>query len=142
VSAREKFQIGDRVRMNDRGLAHRAALGSTRTPTTGRVTGFGSKSGSVRVLRDGCQTIVGCHPDWWEVDRSITANPDSPDVRDKFRKACALLRECTDAGFEIYVAGSGSVHLMSGPTHDADGTPRRDRSVERVHVPKMGGGDW
>lgn len=61
-------------------------------------------------------------------------------ARGRFEAACALLRECVEAGFEIYVAGS--IHLMSGPSHDENGAPRRDRILESESVPGMSGGDW
>lgn len=64
-------------------------------------------------------------------------------VRAKFLRACALLRECTDEGYHIYVAGAGSMHLLSGPSHDDPGcVARRDRIVETVGVPNASGGDW
>src|SRR5262249_54932070 len=36
-------------------------------------------------------------------------------ARSKFKQACELLAEVTAAGFHVYIAGSGSVHLLSGP---------------------------
>lgn len=62
--------------------------------------------------------------------------------RAKFQEACRLLRELSDAGFDIYVSGSGSVNLMVGPSHDRDGRPLRESVLERELVPRMSGGDW
>lgn len=71
MTAREKFKVGDRVRMSERGLAQRAATRSTKPPTTGRVTGFARNSDNgVIVLRDGRRIAVCVHADWWEVDES------------------------------------------------------------------------
>jgi len=67
MTAREKFKIGDRVRLNAAGLAHHTALGS-KTPTTGRVTGFARSVDSVRILRDGRLTSLLLRADWWDVD--------------------------------------------------------------------------
>lgn len=67
MTAREKFQIGDRVRMSAEGLRrHRGS----RAPTTGKVVGFcrGTAEYGVRVLRDGRKTVVTVHAPWWEVD--------------------------------------------------------------------------
>jgi hypothetical protein len=136
VSEVPKFQIGDRVRVTKKHAAQRAARFATR----GEVVGFSRLyPGSIRILRDGLRTVINSAPSFWEKD----PDPPKPDIRDKFRRACSLLRDCTLAGFEIYVAGSGSVHLMSGPSHEmcAESVPRRDRILETEHVPKMGGRD-
>lgn len=80
MDARTKFSVGDRVRLNAVGLAHRAATGSTRTPTAGRVTGFPHRDNpGVIVLRDGRKTAVLVHADWWEVDASAPRHGLTPD---------------------------------------------------------------
>lgn len=70
MTAREKFKIGDRVRMNALGLKRRAASGHGRCPTTGRVTGYAhvDHPHGVAVLRDGRKTAIVVHADWWDVD--------------------------------------------------------------------------
>lgn len=65
MSARERFKIGDRVRMSDAGLRMPR---QGRVPTTGRVVGFGRSPVAIRVLRDGRSTVVGAYADWWEVE--------------------------------------------------------------------------
>lgn len=58
-----------------------------------------------------------------------------------FRRACDVLRALTAKGYEIYVAGSGSVHLMSGPSHDDSGRAQRENVIETASGPRMSGGD-
>ncbi len=68
VTAREKFKVGDRVRLNAKGLAIRAA-GGTRSPQTGRVTGFAHDDYPrlVAILPDKRKTASCFDADLWEV---------------------------------------------------------------------------
>ena len=74
MTAREKFKLGDRVRMNAAGLRRPR---QARVPTTGRVVGFGRAPTCVYVLRDGRRNSVACYSDWWDVDK--------PRARDNWR---------------------------------------------------------
>lgn len=62
----------------------------------------------------------------------------------RFEEACAILNEIAAAGYELYVAGSGSFHLMSGPSHapGVSAMALRENSVHSIHVHTMSGGDW
>ena len=60
----------------------------------------------------------------------------------KFEDACRLLNEVVDVGYELYVSGSGSLHLMKGPSHVGNGVPQRQNIVHTVHVSSLSGGDW
>lgn len=62
----------------------------------------------------------------------------------KFELACKLLNELVADGFELYVAGSGSTHLLRGPSHEpgVDGQPLQDNIVHTVYVRTLSGGDW
>lgn len=61
----------------------------------------------------------------------------------KFEAACKLLNEVSDAGYDLYVAGSGSFHLMRGPSHDLMcKRALQDNVVHTVGVRRMSGGDW
>jgi hypothetical protein len=68
----------------------------------------------------------------------------SVSVRDeaKFQEACRMLAELTAKGYEVYVQGSGNVHLMTGPSHDRRGGAIRSNAIVTCHVPRAGGGDW
>lgn len=72
MSVRDRFKIGDRVRMTAAGLRMPR---QARVPTTGRVVGFGRSPVAVRILRDGRSTVVGAYADWWEVDASAAPEP-------------------------------------------------------------------
>lgn len=58
-----------------------------------------------------------------------------------FLKACRALRKLRDAGWFLYLDGSGNMCLMSGPSHDGNGHPRRDRVVLNDDCGATGG-DW
>jgi len=60
----------------------------------------------------------------------------------KFRQIAHLMRDIGDAGFQLYVAGSGRLYLMRGPSHDDAGEPMRDNIVASDGVPCISGGDW
>lgn len=73
----------------------------------------------------------------------------------RLRQAADLLRAIVADGWELYVAGSGQLCMMSGPSHDvprgqrrgADWAtrrevPRRDRVQAQEQVPTLSGGDW
>jgi hypothetical protein len=85
VTAREKFKIGDRVRLNADGLRYHRG---SRAPTSGRVVGFsrGSAELAIRVLRDGRKTVVTAHAPWWEVDPTKSA-PDLDKAAEALVKA-------------------------------------------------------
>jgi len=73
----------------------------------------------------------------------------------RLRQAADLLRAIVADGWELYVAGSGQLCMMAGPSHDlppgrrrgADGAlrrevPRHDRVKAQAYVPTLSGGDW
>lgn len=73
----------------------------------------------------------------------MTAKPPTPRQVGAFRRACRTLARLTAAGLQVYVAGSGEVHLMTGDSHDGTaGTPHPERSAAQEYVPGMSGGDW
>lgn len=77
------------------------------------------------------------------VKRNRRANaPAARTDRQLFDGAVKNLRELSNRGFQLYVAGSGTLCLMNGNSHDESGAPRRDRVVMDANVPGMGGGDW
>lgn len=65
----------------------------------------------------------------------------------RFEKAAERLRDVIAAIHEVspeanlYLA-EDTLHLMSGPSHDKDGTARQDRSVASVLILGAGGGAW
>ena len=59
----------------------------------------------------------------------------------EFMRACNMLRNVTEAGYQLYLANN-TLHLMSGDSHDGSGRPRQDRIVESFLIPGSGGGDW
>ena len=61
---------------------------------------------------------------------------------EKFRQACALLREIsTTSRFEFYVAAD-TLHLMSGPSHDERCRPLRGNAIDSDSQIRISGGDW
>ena len=74
--------------------------------------------------------------------RKIKTKEPDVDTLVRFRRACRDLQRISRRGFEIYVSGSGNVHLMRGPSHDEHGNPLRENVVETFSVPRMSGGDW
>jgi len=60
----------------------------------------------------------------------------------RLHAAAELLRAIAADGWQLYVAGSGNLHMMSMDSHDAGGTKRPDRSRALEYVPTLSGGDW
>lgn len=62
----------------------------------------------------------------------------------RLRAAADLLRAIEADGWNLYVAGSGALHMMAGETHDSGprGRARPDRSKAREYIPTLSGGDW
>lgn len=59
----------------------------------------------------------------------------------QFTDAANALAELGSKGFFLYLA-MDSLNLMTGPSHDDDGTQRQDRVCASVSIPGAGGGDW
>ena len=84
----------------------------------------------------------------WAASSSLDCADEADMIRasktdlEQFEAACRMLAALTSKGFEIYVAGSGTVCLMAGPSHDADGRPQRANIIDSHSVPGAGGGDW
>lgn len=59
----------------------------------------------------------------------------------QFLRACNLLRNLTERGWQLYLAGN-TMCLMRGDSHDDNARPLRENVVESVLIPGAGGGDW
>ena len=64
IPARQKFKIGQRVRVSPEGLRRDISPMSR----TGMIDHFGYRSATINVLRDGMTTTARYHMDYWEVD--------------------------------------------------------------------------
>ena len=61
---------------------------------------------------------------------------------DKFRSACAILREIsTKTIYEFYVAGD-SLCMLRGSSHDRNGHARQENVVDTDGSLRISGGDW
>jgi uncharacterized phosphosugar-binding protein len=61
----------------------------------------------------------------------------------RLKQAADLLRAIAADGWQLYVAGSGNLHMLSGDSHDrAFARGRHDRVKATEHVPTLSGGDW
>jgi hypothetical protein len=69
VIAREKFRVGDVVRMTDEGRVLHKTLTFRGVPrvATGRVVGFGRSEELVIIVRDGQKTRNSYHMAFWEL---------------------------------------------------------------------------
>jgi hypothetical protein len=59
----------------------------------------------------------------------------------RFRRACRDLAKLAAVGWTLYLDGSSTMHMMSGPSHDGHGEARRDRILESESC-GASGGDW
>lgn len=71
---------------------------------------------------------------------SIKREPTAAEQME-FLRACNLLRNLTERGWQLYLSGS-TLCLMRGDSHDKAGRPQRDNIVESALIPGAGGGDW
>lgn len=65
-TARQKFQVGQRVRLNAEGRIYVLPVPGRELADAGEVAGFGRRYNDVRVLRDGHATPETFHMDFWD----------------------------------------------------------------------------
>jgi hypothetical protein len=66
MTARENFNIGDRVRLSPQGVKLRTALHARKGNSTGKIVGYGRSPEDVRILIDGNSRPYTFHMEFWE----------------------------------------------------------------------------